>query len=183
MQNYLENAYNDILAFWFSKDTKSKWFIKDKNFDAEIEKNFLPILQNSHSILEEWQKDANSCLALIILFDQFPRNIFRGDKQSFSFDETALQVALYALEQKYDEYVSYDRKSFFYMPLMHSENLSDQLLSVQLFEKLGNPISLDFANQHLEIIQKFSRFPHRNLILNRQSTKEELSFLKENPGF
>ena len=171
--------YLDILKFWFGEH-KDKWFVKDPSFDAEIKKRFLPIYHSAISKkLDHWIENEESALALIILLDQFPRNMFRGKKEMYSSDDLALYYTGIALDKNLDQSLSDEEKLFLYLPLMHSENLDDQKLCLKLLkERTKLEKSINFAKMHLDIIEKFNRFPHRNDILGRESTSEELAFLK-----
>ncbi len=170
-----------ILNFWFSDEVKPKWFAKDESFDQKIIKEFLPIYKELEAIsVSDLVKNKNieEILALVILFDQFPRNMFRNDKQSFATDKKAIDLAKFAISKSYDQNLSEERLKFLYMPFMHSEKLEEQEYSIKLFSKLDK-FTLDYAIQHRDIIKKFNRFPHRNAIMGRKSTKEELEFLQQ----
>ncbi len=173
---------SEILKFWFSEKVKSLWFKKSAAFDREIEARFIKtyLLAKTGS-LDHWKNNPHNTLALIILLDQFPRNMFRDTPQAFATDNQAVELTKYALDHNYDQNLSLDEKVFFYMPLMHSESKADQDKSVELFSQLGKKDSLKFAIKHQEIINHFGRFPHRNKILNRESTLEEKEFLTQ-PG-
>lgn len=170
----------EILDFWFSDEIKPKWFMKDIAFDQLIVDKFLILYQDTISSwngsLDQY-KDAESILAAIILFDQFSRNMFRGTKESFGSDGLALELAFKAINHNYDKHLNDSQKSFLYMPFMHSENLIHQRKSVALFSKLNNTSSLEYAKEHKKIILQFGRYPHRNEILGRSSSHEELKFL------
>ncbi len=170
-----------ILHFWFGNNNQDKWFNKDPKFDQEIRKNFLPIYQAAISRkLEHWLDQDDSTLALIIILDQFPRNMFRDKKEMYASDELALYYTKLALEKNYDQNLSDHEKLFLYMPLMHSENLDDQKLCISLLKKNTSlKESLNFAKMHHDIIEKFGRFPHRNKILGRESSEAELKFLNQ----
>ncbi len=173
----------DVLDFWFSAENQAKWFIKNSVFDEEITRKFLNIYDAAaKEQLDHWKKSALGVLALIITLDQFPRNMFRNTAKSFVTDTKALSLTKYAIAAKMDVGMSNDHKQFLYMPLMHSENLEDQKLGFELFTY--DPQIQSYAKMHMDIIEKFGRFPHRNQILGRQSTEEELEFLKmPNAGF
>src|SRR6185503_6274143 len=148
-------------------------------FDAEIRARFLPLYERAaRGQLNAWLDDAESCLALVILLDQFPRNLFRGTARAFASDDRARACARTILEKGWDKSYSEDERTFAYLPFEHSEALEDQELSMRLFE--GNP-NIEWARKHWEIIRRFGRFPHRNAALGRASTPEEIAFLKE-PG-
>ena len=169
-----------ILEFWFHGDAERKeWFRKDDTFDAEIRAKFLGLYEEAErGGLVSWLESPADCLALIILMDQFPRNMFRGSARTFATDPRALAAARHAVDAGYDKRVGEIARTFFYLPFEHSENLADQERALQLFEGQAN---LEWARKHWEIIRRFGRFPHRNAVLGRQSTPAEIEFLKE-PG-
>lgn len=184
---------NEILDFWFGKkedpnygQIRKAWFVKNPIFDKEIGIRFKSDYEKAASgKLNHWREEAQGCLALIILLDQFPRNLFRGDKRTYATDEQALSLARYALEHSYDRELIPIQRWFIYIPLGHSESLSDQIQGVELASSLGNDSNslfiLSQAKKHLDVIQRFGRFPHRNQILGRKSTPEEEAFLMK-PG-
>ena len=172
----------EILNFWFSPEVKPLWFKKSQEFDSQIKHRFLDTYQQAAAgILNHWRNDPDDILALIIVLDQFPRNMFRNLPQAFATDIQAVELTKYAVKHNYPQNLSVDRQAFLYMPLMHSENKEDQIKCVELFTKLGKEDNLKFAIKHKEIIDRFGRFPHRNQILSRQSTSEEQEFLNK-PG-
>ena len=185
--------FEKILTFWFGEQKHPEygkprkiWFQKNPAFDQEIRTHFLTDYQlAAQDKLDEWQKDYRSCLALILLLDQFPRNLFRGQPQAFATDPKALNVAKYAVKQRFDQQMIPVERWFIYLPFEHSENLADQSQAVELMNQLkndpGSASSIDYAIRHFEVIQRFGRFPHRNVILGRESTPEEVEFLKQ-PG-
>lgn len=174
----------DILTFWFSPKMRENWFSKSDEIDAEIRGKFLPAYEAAlNGAFESWKQQPECALALTILFDQFPRNMFRGSSKSFASDGLALDVAKQALDHGFDRELSAEQRQFFYLPFMHSENLDDQRRCVDLYEKLGDQYSLGFARQHHDIIERFGRFPHRNKVLNRATTEDEADFLKTHAGF
>ncbi|HET7480041.1 MAG TPA: DUF924 family protein [Rubrobacteraceae bacterium] len=182
-----------VLDFWFGREDepgygefREAWFRKDQAFDDEVRERFGSLYEEAASgALDGWREDARSCLALVILLDQFPRNMFRGDPKTYATDGKAVETARYAVENALDREVHPFQRHFFYMPFMHSEDLEDQRRSVELFEVLsGGASSTDepsYAVRHMEIVQRFGRFPHRNEILGRPSTPEEAEFLGQ-PG-
>ncbi len=183
------SQFNEILDFWFGDkespdygQRRKAWFIKDPVFDQEIASRFKSDYEQAASgQLQHWQENAQSCLALIILLDQFPRNLFRGDKRTYATDEQALSLTRYALEHGYEKELMPVQRWFIYFPLGHSESLSDQLQVEELARKLGDDADSVFiqgsARKHRDVIKRFGRFPHRNHILNRESTPEEEAFL------
>lgn len=174
----------DVLDFWFSAPMRANWFEKNEAIDTQIREKFLLAYEDARNDkMEHWKQQAESALALTIIFDQFPRNMFRGSPRAFESDGLARDIAIQALDHDFDQQLTAEQRQFLYLPLMHSENLADQRRSVELYEKLADPLSLDFARQHLEIIERFNRFPHRNQVLGRESTPEEIEFLKHHAGF
>lgn len=173
----------EILEFWFSPASKRLWFAKSAEFDNDIRTRFLGIHERAAAGgLAEWEATADGALALLILVDQFPRNMFRGTARAFATDGAARDIAVRAIGRGFDRAVAADRRSFFLLPLEHSESLDDQKRCVELFRAAGPAgQGLDYALQHLRIIERFGRFPHRNAILGRMSTPEEIAFLAE-PG-
>lgn len=183
------------MNFWFSSGSQdnteygkrhSFWFKKDAEFDQTIRSRFKQDYEQAAAgKLDHWKESAQGCLALTLLLDQFPRNMFRGDPQTFATDARALSVAQHAIIQGFDQELLPVQRWFIYLPLEHSENLEHQHQAVELCRQLGDdPDSLDvlsYAIRHRNVIQKFGRFPHRNKILGRATTLEEAEFLKQ-PG-
>ncbi|MFT5505611.1 MAG: hypothetical protein ACI845_003833 [Gammaproteobacteria bacterium] len=175
---------DDLLNFWFSDPSKKRWFNSTKQFDNEIHQKYGALWQQGRdSQLDHWQDSAEGCLALIILFDQLPLNMFRGKTDSFATEALSRDVARIAIQQGFDKKLPPEQQSFVYMPFMHSELPVDQDLSVQYFSGTGLEGSLRFARHHREIVQKFGRFPHRNEILGRVSSEDELAYLNSKEGF
>ena len=169
----------DILNFWFAPGMAQKWYGKDQAFDALITKRFLKTFEMAKAgELDDWTLTPAGRMALIIVLDQFPRNMFRDTAASFSGDDKALALTKTGLAKNDDGSLPDMQKSFFYLPLMHSENIEDQDQSVALFEALGDENNLHYARLHRDIIARFCRFPHRNAILGRVSRMEEEPFLK-----
>jgi uncharacterized protein (DUF924 family) len=190
--------WNSILEFWFGRDPdhqlamSSRWFTSSKEFDAEIRGRFGPSIEAALTgEFSSWSEEPHGNLALVILLDQFTRNVFRGTPRAFAGDARALSLAKRAIEWGFEAPLSVLERAFLYMPFEHSELLEDQGTAVEKFEILtaGAPGSLrelcenflDYARQHEAIIRRFGRFPHRNAILDRASTPEEVEFLKQ-PG-
>lgn len=172
----------DILEFWYSERVKPLHFVKNKAFDDEITEKFLSVYeQGVAGELESWKESAEGALALVILFDQFPRNMFRDTPKAFDTDTHALNIALEVIQKGWDKTMLNEHKTYLYMPFMHSEDLDMQNQGIQLFREAGLELNLKFAIAHKDIVEKFGRFPHRNDILGRQSTPEEVEFLKQ-PG-
>jgi uncharacterized protein (DUF924 family) len=167
----------DILAFWQAAGP-DKWFTKDPAFDAEIRQRFLAAHEAAAlGRLAAWEESPGGALALVILLDQFPRNIFRGDARTYATDSLACAVADRAIARGYDRQFALPERLFFYMPFMHAETLADQERCVALFEAAGEIGWMKYAIEHADIIRRFGRFPHRNLLLDRITTPEEQAFL------
>ena len=171
-----------VLDFWFKDLTPKQWFVKDADLDRKITERFSALhLALSRTVPPEWRASAEARLALVIVLDQFPRNMYRGSPLSFATDSLALNAAKAALAVGADAAVGGERQIFFYMPFEHAESQTEQDRAVALFEAFGDETYLDYARQHQDIIQRFGRFPHRNAILGRTSTPEEEAYLAE-PG-
>ena len=181
---------DEVLDFWFGSEGepgyggfRDEWFRKDPGFDAEVTGRFADLYEEAAAgDLDGWRDDARSCLALFIVLDQFPRNMFRGDGRTHAADSKALETSKYAVEHALDRELPAFQRMFLYMPFMHSENVEDQRRSVELFGRLadepGAPDVTSYAVGHRQIVERFGRFPHRNEILGRQTTPEEAEFLK-----
>ncbi len=190
-QNAASRAEN-ILLFWFAPEPGSEtgpfrscWFIPNPEFDRLCRARFLTSCEDAaHGRLEDWRNQPRSCLALVLLLDQFPRNMFRDTARAFKTDAKARELSRHAIASGFDRELSPVMRMFFYLPLEHSENLNDQLESVRLARALAaeNPdqtLVLKSAEEHLEVIRRFGRFPSRNHALGRQSTAEEMDFLRD----
>ena len=167
----------EVLDFWFGAGPK-KWFSRDAAFDAAITERFMPGYEAAAAgKLSDWEQSAEGALALLILLDQFPRNMFRGSARSFATDAAALAIARRAVERGFDRQLPLPKRNFFYMPFMHSENLADQERCVELSRLYSDANTLKWAELHADIIRRFGRFPHRNALLGRTTTPEEQGFL------
>ncbi|WP_416909687.1 DUF924 family protein [Paracoccus sp. (in: a-proteobacteria)] len=174
----------DVRDFWFSDEMKPYWFEKSNEIDNQIIQLFLETYEAAHGgRLDHWMESAADALALMIVLDQFPRNMFRGSGRSFESNDLALTHAGQALDKGFDQQVVPAQRAFFYLPFMHSEDLDDQNRSIRLYEALGDDNSLRFAHAHRDIIAEFGRFPHRNAVLGRENTADETEFLKTHKGF
>jgi uncharacterized protein (DUF924 family) len=170
----------DILDFWFDADHRSLWFAKSDEFDAKIQQRFAILHQQAvQSELWSWRKTAEGRLAEIIVLDQFSRNLYRDQAQAFAYDSMALVLAQEAISLQLDMQLNPDQRSFLYMPFMHSESQLIHEFALKLFQRLGNEMNLSFEKKHKLIIDRFGRYPHRNTILNRHSTPEEIEFLTQ----
>jgi len=184
---------DDVLAFWFGRpgdetygQARKVWFVKDEAFDAACRARFLATHEAAAlGALDGWAADAAGALALVLALNQFPRNIFRDHPRAFATDRAALAVAERAIARGLDKDLPPFQRTFLYMPFQHAEDLAIQRRSVALFATMADTESggksLDYARRHLEIVERFGRFPHRNAVLGRATTPEETAFLKE-PG-
>ena len=193
-----------ILDFWFEAiDDETpinknafpfkKWFVKDRKFDQLIREKFEKDLEAAHEgSFQSWENSPQGSLALILLFDQFSRNLTRDSPRAFACDPLALKLAQEMVKEGRDKELPFIYRVFVYMPFMHAENLEIQNLGVKCFEELvtdskkmipqNTPYfeyNLSYARRHRDIIKQFSRFPHRNALLKRSSTREEISFLQK----
>ncbi len=170
---------NDVIAFWLGVGQEN-WFADDPELDAEIRKRFEPQWRKARDgKLADWKRSAEGILALLILLDQFPRNMFRGKADAFSTDKEARELARVSLVRGYDFAFPMALRAFFYLPFMHSEDLADQDLCVKLIaERLGtSSVNYPFALGHRDVIVRFGRFPMRNVALGRRSTAAEKAFI------
>ena len=173
----------DVVTFWTEAGPKA-WYKKKTAFDAEIRRRFEALhFAASRGELAGWAETAEGALALLLLLDQFPRNMFRGSPHAFASDPLARQVARAAVDRGFDQQVAPELRQFFYLPFEHSEDLDDQEFSLRLHATLPGPDPDGWAKQHYEVIRRFGRFPHRNAALGRQSTPAELVWLREGGGF
>ena len=172
----------EILNFWFIECKPEHWFKKNEDFDHVIEKRFTCSIEDANEgKLESWEETETGCLALIIVLDQFTRNVFRDTPRAFAGDERALALSQTCRDKGYLNNPDINRRKFMLMPMMHSENLAVQDAALPLFNNYASEKDYEYAEKHREIIVRFGRFPHRNVILGRKSTIEELNFLKK-PG-
>ena len=194
---------SEILSFWFgdlrenelpNEEKRNSWWVKSERFDNLIKRKFEKyVLLAEKDDLSHWLKTPLGTLAFIVVTDQFPRNIYRDTPEAFSRDPIALRACIDGMKKEFDKDLHPVHRTFFYLPLMHSEDLEMQRLSVEKYSALENEYagnakiretlacSTDFAGQHFNIIKRFRRYPHRNAALGRKSTVEEIEFLKE-PG-
>lgn len=177
--------HDEILNFWFEELEPAQWWAKDEQLDQLITARFSGVHANAAKCeLFEWRASARGRLAEILVLDQFSRNMFRHSHLSFAYDSLALALAQEAISAKAAADLTPVERSFLYMPFMHSESLKMHQVAVELFKQNGIQNNLDFELKHQEIIQRFGRYPHRNDLLGRTSTSEEIEFLKHpNSGF
>jgi uncharacterized protein (DUF924 family) len=174
-----EIAPEEILAFW-REAGPARWYSKDAGFDTTVRTRYMALWETAVSgDLSSWEASDADALALVIVLDQFPRNMFRDDARTYASDALAREVAHRAIARGVDGRISPELVEFLYMPFMHSEHLTDQLRCVELFRGAGRPENLKYAEDHADIIRRFGRFPHRNRILGRVTTPEEQTFLDQ----
>lgn len=170
------SSAGEIVAFW-QQAGADRWFKKDTAFDDEIRARFLASYEAAAAgKLRDWEQSAQGALALLLLLDQFPRNMFRGNARTYATDPLARAIAAGAIVRGFDAQVPQDLRGFFYLPFMHSEDLADQERAVTLYRVAGLA-ELKYAEEHADIIRRFGRFPHRNAVLGRTTTPEEQAFL------
>ena len=166
---------SDVLKYWFGLD-EAKWWRGPPELDAEVRERFLDLWQEKRRLpASEFLGDPLTALAGVILFDQFPRNMFRGHADQFSTDPLGLAIARGAVDRGFDDQLERKERPFFYMPFMHSEELDDQKRSMLLFTKFADDEQLEFARKHHDVIERFGRFPHRNSMLGRASRADEIA--------
>jgi uncharacterized protein (DUF924 family) len=167
----------DVLAFWRAAGP-DKWFEKDAAFDDEIRRFFLATYEAAAAgRLGAWETTPEDALALLIVLDQFPRNMFRGDARTYAADPLARAVASRAVACGFDQKFAPAEQTFFYLPFEHSEDIADQERGLALFKATGDAELIKYAQEHVDIIRRFGRFPHRNAILGRDTTPDERAFL------
>lgn len=196
----IHERQNAILKFWFGEDPLRQldqqkiWFAKDTKIDSLIKELFEPDLnQAALGAYDSWTKTPDGALALVLLCDQFPRNMYRGNESAFAFDPIALRAAQIAIDHQFDKKLTVIERCFLYLPFEHSEDVDQQSRSVEIFtellhesngrEKVFVSEALDYAVRHCKIVQDFGRFPSRNEILGRPNTKAEAEFLKRPNAF
>lgn len=173
-----------ILEFWFSDAVRKRWFDSSPEFDGQLKQRFLAVWEAAaRGDLSDWEATAEGALALVIVLDQFPLNMFRGRPESFATEAASRAVAERAIARGLDRQLDKSAQGFLYIPFMHSESLSDQDRSVALYEAAGLDDNLKWARHHREIVRRFGRFPHRNAVLGRASTPQEQAYLDAPEAF
>ena len=174
---------SEVLEFWFAETRPHQWFAKDPSFDQLLQQRFVALTRRAIAgELDAWDAEPTGALALVLLLDQFPRQIWRDSAMAFAGDPQALALSQKAVELGWLETEpEQGRRQFWLMPLMHSEELAVQEAALPLFERFSDPRTADFARRHRDVIARFQRFPHRNAALGRVSSAEELAFL-QTPG-
>jgi uncharacterized protein (DUF924 family) len=174
----------EIIEFWFSTASRERWFNSTPDYDRQLRSRFEPAwVEARDGRLTAWEQTPEGALALVVLLDQMPLNMFRGQPESFSTEAQSREVAGRAIERGLDQSLPGIQKAFLYLPYMHSEALADQDRSVELYARAGLRENLGWAEHHRGIVRRFGRFPHRNAILGRESTPEEIEWLATPDGF
>ena len=176
----MRDTKEEILHFWFEETEPVQWFQRNETFDSQITDRFLVSYEMAQDgLCDGWNRDADGCLALCILLDQFPRNMFRDTPRAFATDDKALLIAKHTIRQGFDQVLPPIQRRFIYLPFEHSEKLPEQKRSLELFKTMQaeDPLGYDYAVRHYEVIEKYNRFPHRNKILGRENTPEEEEYL------
>jgi uncharacterized protein (DUF924 family) len=171
----LNDWRSDVLKFWFGLNPE-QWWRAPPELDEQIREHFLDLWKQKRQLPpESFLDDPLTAAAAVILFDQFPRNMFRGHADQFTTDPLALAIAKGAIDRGLDEQLDRQERGFLYMPFQHSEDMDDQNRSILLFTKLGDEEQLDYARKHHDVIARFGRFPHRNAMLGRQPRADEIA--------
>lgn len=175
-----EEGIRHVLDFWFGPGREKQWFLRSDAFDAEVAEALGPWYRRARAgELESWRKTPEGAVALVLLLDQVPRQIFRNSPDAFGCDEMAREVTLEAVAEGFNEQLDPAQQLFLYLPLEHSEELADQEQAVALIARLGDAEWTRYAELHHDIIARFGRFPHRNQTLGRETTPEEAEFLTQ----
>ncbi|MBB6095295.1 uncharacterized protein (DUF924 family) [Povalibacter uvarum] len=175
---------DEVIRFWFEELRPQDWFVRSAATDETCRVRFLDLYESvSEQAARTPVATGRHALATVIVLDQFPRNMFRGSPRAFATDAQALRISEEAIAAKLDRELTPAQRTFLYMPFQHAENRDVQARSVELFASLGDAQSLSYAHKHKEVVDRFGRFPHRNEALGRDSTPEEVEFMKSHPGF
>lgn len=179
-----DNWSAEVIHFWFDELGVDDWFGSSKTVDDQIIERFQELWEEQRSkVAADFLETSETALAAILLFDQFPRNMYRGTAEAFATDHLALQIAQEAIDRALDHQLKEDQRMFAYMPFMHSEDLEDQTRSLGLFTALGNENNIKFAKAHRDIIVQYGRFPHRNVLLGRETRPEEQAAIDQGSGW
>lgn len=179
-----DNWSEQVLHFWFDELSSDNWFRSSATVDEQVIERFQELWEEQKSkVAPDFLETPETALAAIILFDQFPRNMFRNTAEAFATDHLALQIAEKAIDLELGHQLTDYQRMFVYMPFMHSENLDDQTRSLGLFTTLGIEENIKFAKAHRDVIVKYGRFPHRNAVLGRETRPEEQAAIDEGAGW
>jgi uncharacterized protein (DUF924 family) len=174
---------DNVIRFWFEETDASQWFTRDDRFDAVCRERFEALHQHIAALPIGALDTPLASVAGVIVLDQFPRNMYRASPRAYATDARALAHAQHAIARGFDQQLTPKQRMFLYMPLQHAEDRHVQAQSVELFDRLGLEDTARYAREHQQIVERFSRFPHRNAVLGRASTPEELEFVRTHPGF
>ena len=175
-----DDLIEEIVQFWFSEEVRPKWFNSTEAFDDELRDRYSGVWGLARAgRYDHWELEPLGALALVIVLDQFPLNMFRENARQYSTEARAREVATRAIEQGFDAQLTDAQKAFLYLPFMHSESLPDQDRAVELYDQAGLEDNLRYAHHHRDVVRRFGRFPHRNAALGRESSDEELEYLKK----
>jgi uncharacterized protein (DUF924 family) len=172
-----------VLRYWFEELHTDAWFRQDESVDAAIRERYGTLYEQLAQLGPQQLTTPLECIAAVIVLDQFPRNMFRGSPRAFATDALALSISQHAIAAGLDQQLTQQQRLFLYMPFQHSEDRAVQARSIELFTQLGIADNLDYAHRHKDIVDRFGRFPHRNAVLDRQSTTAELQFVATHRGF
>lgn len=177
----MRNSKQEVLNFWFMETDPQLWFSQNNDFDQLIANRFMTTYEMARDgLCHDWAIDATGSLALVLVLDQFPRRMFRGTARAFEADETARLIAKQAVHKGFHQVLPHEQRFFLYLPFEHSENIADQKRNLELFKAMEheNPVAYNTAQRHYATFEKFGRFPQRNKALGRESTPEEVEWLK-----
>jgi uncharacterized protein (DUF924 family) len=174
---------DEVIHFWFEELRPANWFSRDERLDARIRERYEDLHERLRTVPSDAYATPQACLAAVIVLDQFPRNIYRNSPRAYETDEQALSISQYAISRKFDRQLATQERIFLYMPWQHSESFQAQARSIELFAELGDKGTLGYARRHKGVIDRFGRFPHRNTVLGRTSTPDELEFVRTHNGF
>lgn len=174
-----DELVSEIIDFWFSDEVRPMWFNSTPEFDALLHERYEQTWGRARAgVYDHWAQESLSALALVIILDQFPLNMFRQDARQYSTEAHARTIAGQLIDSGRDQRLSDRQKAFLYLPYMHSETLQDQDFAVEMYQKAGLEENLRFAHHHRDVVKRFGRFPHRNKVLGRQSSEDEIEYLK-----
>ncbi len=175
-----DDLIREVLEYWFSAAVQPMWFNATPAFDDELRQRYEKVWGQARAeTFDHWESDAEGALALVIILDQFPLNMFRQHARQYSTEAHARKIAGHAIEQGLDQQLTLAQRAFLYLPFMHSESIADQDRSLDLYAAAGLKDNLGYAIHHRDVIKRFGRFPHRNKFLGRSSTAEEIEYLKK----
>ncbi len=179
----MHDSKQDVLTFWFTETEPALWFQENEQFDAVLRHRFMGDCEIARDgMIDAWKNDADGCLALVLLLNQIPRHIYRGHAKAYAGDNKALLASKHAIARGFDQVMTPVRRRFLYLPFMHSENLTNQKKSLELYGRMqkDDPVTYEHAQRNYRLIEQFGRFPNRNKAMGRESTPEEQAWLTAN---